>query len=200
MRLTSLIISGLLTVASAHPLYSVVKRDAASIVAALKTVQTNVQTLNTTVTSFNKGDIDGLFKVLKIQKQTSAVGKSVEAATQTAQASEVLNEDDTFKVAEGVLALKADLDTFLPNLSSKKPAFDSVGVLFSVSKTVLKSLQDQKAQSGALGGAITPKLTGPLAGFAPLINAQIAEQFDKAIAVFQQPGGVIPLPAIPSFP
>lgn len=68
MRLTSLIISGLLTVASAHPLYTVVKRDAASIVAALKNVQTNVQTLNATVNTFNKGDLDGLIKVLKIQK------------------------------------------------------------------------------------------------------------------------------------
>ncbi|CAK1368224.1 hypothetical protein CB0940_11099 [Cercospora beticola] len=199
MRLTSLIISGLLTVASAHPLYTVVKRDAASIVAALKNVQTNVQTLNATVNTFNKGDLDGLIKVLKIQKQTSAVGDSVVTAASTAQQSEVLNEADTQKVAEGVLALKADLDTFLPNLSSKKPAFDSVAFLFSVSKTVAQSLQTQKQQSANLGDAITAKLTGPLAGFAPLINAQIAEQFDKAIAVFQQQGGLIPLPPIPSF-
>lgn len=68
MRFTSLIISTLLTVASAHPLYTVVKRDAASIVSALQTVQNNIHTLNATVNTFNKGDLDGLFKVLKIQK------------------------------------------------------------------------------------------------------------------------------------
>ncbi|KAF2212752.1 hypothetical protein CERZMDRAFT_111799 [Cercospora zeae-maydis SCOH1-5] len=197
MRLTTFFISSLLTLASTHPLYTIVKRDAASIVAALQDVQTNVQTLNATVNTFNQGDLDGLIKVLKIQKQTSAVSDAVTTAASTAQQSSPLSEADTQKVAEGVLALKADLDSFLPNLSSKKSAFDSVVLLFSVSKTVAQSLQTQKLQSANLGQAITAKLTGPLAGFAPLINAQIAEQFDKAIGVFQQPGGVISLPPLP---
>ncbi|KAM3414842.1 hypothetical protein BST61_g9986 [Cercospora zeina] len=197
MRLTTLLISSLLTVASTHPLYTIVKCDAASIVAALQNVQTNIQALNATVNTFNQGDLDGLIKVLKIQKQTSAVSDAVERATSTAEESSRLNEADTQKVAEGVLALKADLDTFLPNISSKKAAFDSIVLLFSVSKTVAQSLQTQKQQSADLGDAITAKLTGPLAGFAPLIDAQIAEHFDRAIEVFEQPGGVVPLPPLP---
>lgn len=220
MRVTSLIISALLTIASAHPLYTVVTGNAASIVAALQNAQTNIHTLNATVNTFNKGNLDGLIKVLKIQKVPDQIPYSADTRAKPELFSTAnycsrqfrqgchsncpsvpgSERGDTFKVAQGVLSLKADLDSFLPNISSKKPAFDGVLALVSVSKTVARSLQDQKAQSTALGSAIKAKLTGPLARFAPLINAQIADQFSKAIAVFQQPGGVVSLPPLPSFP
>ncbi|KXT11155.1 hypothetical protein AC579_4069 [Pseudocercospora musae] len=202
MRFATLIVSSLLTIASAIALATVEKRDAASIISAVKNIQSKITTLNSTVTSFNKGDLDGLVKVLKIQQQSTDVGNAVKSATSTAQASQPIPADTATstpnnQVAAAVLSLKDSLQSFLTNLQSKKPAFDSVVAVVSVSQQIKQTLTQQKGSSDALGTAITIKLASPYKDFAPLITGQIDGYFNQAIQTFSQPGGVISLPPLP---
>jgi hypothetical protein len=138
--------------------------------------------------------------VLKIQQQTNRVGDAVEATIDAANACGPLSSDDSNKVAVGVIGLKSSLDTLLPNLESKKDAFDHVILgVGSVSPQIAQSLRKQKAQSNELSDAIASKLASPYKDAAPLINGQINTAFDKAIATFSTPGGLFALPAFPTF-
>ncbi|EME80287.1 uncharacterized protein MYCFIDRAFT_31034 [Pseudocercospora fijiensis CIRAD86] len=189
MRFGTLLVSSLLTIASAIPPATIEKRDAASIPSAVKTLQSKLTTLNSTVTSFHQGDLDGLLKVLKIQLQSTDVGNAVKSATSTAQASQPIPADNSTstlnnQVAAAVLALKDSLQSFLTNPQSKKSAFDSVVAIIS-------------GYSDELGTAITAKLASPYKEFGPLIARQIDGDFDQAIQTFSQRGGVISLPALP---
>lgn len=197
-------LASLLTASTLLPLLAiaspVVKRDAASITSAITQIETNINTLNTTLNGFNKGDLFAIAEVLSIQKETDNLGDSITAATNAAKASAPLNDADSGTVAVAVVNLQPQIFSLLNNIQSKKPAFDSAVLgVGSVSPQVKQSLQKQKQLSGDLGKAITAKLTPTYAAFAPTINQQIADAFDKAIATFSQKGGLFQVPAFPSF-
>lgn len=197
-------LASLLTASTLLPLLAVaspvVKRDAASITSAITQIETNINTLNTTLNGFNKGDLFAIAEVLSIQKETDNLGDSISAATNAAKASAPLSDTDSGTVAVAVVNLQPQIFSLLNNIQSKKPAFDSAVLgVGSVSPQVKQSLQKQKQLSGDLGKAITAKLTPTYAAFAPTINQQIADAFDKAIATFSQKGGLFQVPAFPSF-
>lgn len=56
--------------------------------------------------------------------------------------------------------------------------------LIGVQALVEKSLQRQKQLSAAFGVTVAEKLEEPFKGAAPIINQQIADAFDEAIAAF----------------
>ncbi|KAK4626123.1 hypothetical protein CLAFUW4_04393 [Fulvia fulva] len=196
----SVFFTGLLaTLAIASPIAVVEKRGAANIAAALDNVSANIKTVNSTLSTFNKGDLDSLIKVLKIQQQTKDLGESLKTATSAAEASEPLDDAGSLTIGLAILNdLLPDTTSLLTKIESKKPAFDAAVLgIASVSATVKKSLVEQKQQSAELGQAITAKLTPAFANLAPGINQQIADKFTEAINIYSQPGGLIPLPALP---
>jgi hypothetical protein len=176
---------GLAATTFALPTTQNLKRDAQSIVAGISTISEDITTLNNTLNGFTPNNPLNTITVLKIQKQTSALSDSILAATSTAADSEPLDSDDSFTVAEAVLNLQPNIFSLLDNLQAKKPVFDKAVLGFvSVSKIVLKDLQRQKQLSAAFGVTVAEKLAEPFKSFAPLINGQIEEAFDEAIATY----------------
>ncbi|CAK4033295.1 Hypothetical predicted protein [Lecanosticta acicola] len=196
--------ASLLTASTLLPLLAlaapIAKRDAASIVTAINQIETNINSLNTTLNGFKEGDVLAAVEVLEIQQETETLGDSISAAAAAANASAPLNDTESGTVATAVVGLEPQIFSLLDNIQRKKPAFDSaiLGV-GSVSPQVEQDLEQQKALSAELGNAITAKLTQTYAAFAPVINQQIADAFDQAIATFATSGGLFALPPVPSF-
>jgi len=202
MRFCSIVVSGLLTLASAAPLAPGINtrsaEDAASIVNAIKNVQAKVSTFDSTVASFRKGQMTGILTVLQISSQSSELSDAVTGATNAANAAQSLDTDKSNSVVLAVIALQPDISSLLNNLQSKKPAFDTVILgIGSVSPQIEQTLQQQKAQSADLGTAITAKLSEPYKGLAPLVTGQVSTAFDQAIATFSQSCGLFALPPLP---
>lgn len=171
------------------------KRQGANIVYGLQQVQAQIGVLNQMLYYFDGNPATGALDAIKIQDQTDNVGEAVEYTTQIANASPTLDEADSLAVSTQVLSLRPDIKNLLLNIAAKKPEFDGVIVgLFSVSKQVKESLQDQKALTVALGDAIAMKLTGAFKKAAPEINDEFAMEFDAAIAAYVNDEG-IPVPS-----
>lgn len=142
-------------------------------------------TLNETLNGFEPNILLNALQALKIQKQTDAIGDSLVDATSVAASSDPLNADDSFTVAAAVLDFQPKIFSLLDNLQRREPVFKrAILGLISVEPLVYKSLQRQKQLSSAFGATVAEKLSEPFKGLAPVINGQISDAFDKAIAAF----------------
>lgn len=149
------------------------------------TNQPQVTTLNTTLNAFEPNILLNGLQALKIQKQTNSISDSLTSATTVASASDPLNADDSFTVAAAILDFQPKIFSLLDNLQRRKPVFSKAILgLIGVDALVEKSLQRQKQLSAAFGSAVAEKLEEPFKGAAPVINGQIQDAFDEAIATF----------------
>lgn len=184
----------------------IIKRDVASITAAISEITDNVSpllpminnntqnsqsssqkvvTLNNTLNSFNPNIFLNTLQALEIEKQSSAVSKSLTSAIQVANASPALNSTDSFTVAVAVVNFSPKVLSLLQNLESRQPVFQKAILgIFSADPLVEKSLKQQKESSAEFGTAVADKLSEPFSGAAPLIADQISSAFDTAIATF----------------
>jgi hypothetical protein len=178
----SYLLSALATTALAFP--SIVKRDADSIVASISTISADVSTLNSTLNTYTLGNPQNSVTQVTIQTQTDDLGKAIQAGTNAAKASAVLDSNGSGKVASAVLNLQPKITSLLNNIEAKKPVFDQGVGGVSASPLVLESLKKQKQLSAEFGAAVAEKLTGPFAALAPTVNGQIQAAFDKAIAKY----------------
>ncbi|OJJ48164.1 hypothetical protein ASPZODRAFT_130113 [Penicilliopsis zonata CBS 506.65] len=177
----SILLSLTLTLANASP---IIRRDGAAVVSAITTLANQLTALNSTVTSY-EGGLAGSLTAVEIQLQDEAVVTDLQAAVTVTQQSANFTETESEEVAVAVLDLEPKIVSVLANLVAKKPDFETglLGV-FSLDALVKSDLQQQKILAARLGDAIVAKLTATYAAVAPLINDEIADQFDSAIAAF----------------
>ncbi|GIZ49436.1 hypothetical protein CKM354_001246600 [Cercospora kikuchii] len=162
-----------------------VSGQAQSIVDALQLVQQGIRYSDSLVYRFDGNPYTGALDAINIQESANQVGHAVEYCIAVANASPLLNDQDSGAVAVAILSLRPDVETLLKRIISKKWNFDQVVVgLFSVSKQVQQALTDQKAQTIALGNAVASKLSGAYRQAAPLLLEEFSASFDSAIAAF----------------
>lgn len=174
----------LATAALASPVHHA-KRDGAAVIEAVNTISESMITLNTTVTSY-KGGILGTVTALKIEFQSIALSNDLRAAISTTTDSANFTEDESLNVSGAFLDLQPNIFSTLDNIVAKKPQFDN-GLLGlgSLAFLVRANLENQRDLAAELGEAVVVKLTATYAGIAPLLNAQIAEKFEEAIAAYE---------------
>ncbi|KAL3473226.1 hydrophobic surface binding protein A-domain-containing protein [Aspergillus californicus] len=172
-------------IAQATPvLNNLVKRDGAAVIDAVNTISDAMVTLNTTVTSY-KGGLLGTVTALKIEFQSIALSNDLRSAIRTTTDSANFTEDESLYVSAAFLDLQPNIFSTLDNIVRKKPQFDN-GLLGigSLAFLVKSNLETQKDLAAQLGAAVVDKLTATFGGIAPILNAQIADKFAEAIAVF----------------
>ncbi|KAK2075310.1 hypothetical protein P8C59_009445 [Phyllachora maydis] len=150
----------LLGTALAAPGPALVGRDLATMQKAISSVQSALSTLDTAV----KGLSSDANSAPPVLKASDGVQSAMKQATSDITATQALSLQDALSLQSVANTLTASVNTTVNDLASKKPVLDQLGV----TSTAVKSLQDQKAASGALGKAIVAKV--------PAIGQSIAQQ------------------------
>ncbi|KAH2340876.1 hypothetical protein KXW28_008613 [Aspergillus fumigatus] len=169
---------------SAIPTATITKRDATAVVEAVNSIASQMVVLNNTVTSYD-GGIQGTLTALKIEVESVKLSCDLRDAISTTQASANFTNAESLTVATAFINLQPQIFSTLNNIVAKKLKFDT-GLLGigSLAFLVKGDLQQQKDLSGQLGDAVAAKLAPLYAQLAPMINKQIADAFDKAIAAY----------------
>ncbi|GIJ92576.1 hypothetical protein Asppvi_001854 [Aspergillus pseudoviridinutans] len=170
--------------ASAIPTATIVKRDAPAVVDAVNAIASQMVVLNNTVTSY-AGGIQGTLTALKIEVESVKLSCDLRDAISTTQDAANFTNAESLTVAQAFISLEPQIFSTLNNIVAKKPKFDT-GLLGigSLAFLVKSNLQQQKDLSAQLGDAVVAKLAPLYAQVAPVINKQIADAFDKAIAAY----------------
>jgi len=159
--------------------------------------------LNNTINSFQPGFWQVLHDdvtVVKVQLQIPKVEKAISAATVVANSAANFTITESFAMAQIIVGqLQPQIFSSLDNIVVHKPYFTKVGGFIDVSKTVHKSLVDQKNLSAQFSAAVVDRLDPALKGAAQPILAQFTAAFDKAIEAFDSCTSLICPPALPSF-
>ncbi|KAL4919197.1 hydrophobic surface binding protein A-domain-containing protein [Aspergillus aurantiobrunneus] len=173
------------TIAQTSPVPNLIKRDGAAVIDAVNTISESMVTLNSTVTSY-QGGILGTVTALKIEFQSVALSNDLRDAIAVTSDSANFTEDESLNVSAAFIDLQPNIFSTLDNIVAKKPQFDT-GLLGigSLAFLVRANLESQRDLAAELGEAVAGKLTPTYAGLAPLLNAQIADKFEEAIAVFE---------------
>ncbi|KAI9661877.1 MAG: hypothetical protein M1821_009116 [Bathelium mastoideum] len=164
----------LLGTASAAP--TVVKRDAATIIGALESVNNATQTLDAAVKAF-----DGTaLSALGVAGDSTTVLTTINNAITTVEGTSDVTILGVLPVAGATIQLIGTLDQTINDLINQKPKFDSSGT----SAVVLSQLQQQSAASTTLGNDITAKLPALADLIADGLNDQIKAAFQRGIAAY----------------
>lgn len=185
MRLFNFLTLAVASAASAFPHPEHTKRDGPAVVDAVQTISSSMVELNTTVSSYN-GGVLGTATALKIEFQSLALANDLRDAISTTENSANFTEAESMDVSGAFLDLQPDIFSTLENIVGKKEEFENglLGVA-SLGFLVKSNLEKQMRLAGELGDAVVVKLTETYAGIAPVVNQQIADKFEKAIAAFE---------------
>jgi len=158
--------------------------------------------LNNTINTFQPGFWNALhddITVAKVQLQIPKVEKAISAATVVANSAANFTVEESVSMAGIIISqLQPKIFSALDNIVVHKPYFTKVNGFIDVSKTVHKSLVDQKNLSAQFSAAVVDRLDPALKGAAQPILVQFTAAFDKAIEAFDKCTSLICLPALPS--
>jgi Hydrophobic surface binding protein A len=126
----------------------VIKRDVSTILANLKTIDTDTNSLTTSVKNWD----GNLFGALPIDSAEKTLEKNIQSATTDAQSEAVLSSADSQSVIAYLNnTIAPDTLAALQELESRKSDADSAGI----TSTIESGLQDLKTDVDALGSALT---------------------------------------------
>ncbi|KAF2090603.1 hypothetical protein K490DRAFT_53588 [Saccharata proteae CBS 121410] len=195
MRLSTFLpLAALLPTALSFPNQKFVTRDTPSglstLLSSIDTLESDIQTLNTTLNNFQDAQLNTLTTLLAIQKQSSALATDITTATEIAHNTCPLDQSDSLTLGLATLALSPRIFSLLSTIVAKKPTFDdaALGVL-DISTSIEQQLVHQKELSRELGNAITEVLDPSLTSLAAPVTQSIQAAFEKAIAVYEGSGG-----------
>ncbi|CCX10134.1 Similar to hypothetical protein NFIA_093030 [Neosartorya fischeri NRRL 181]; acc. no. XP_001261238 [Pyronema omphalodes CBS 100304] len=173
MRFGTLALFGLTAFTSAA---SIIKRDAATIIADLGTIDKNIDTCNTKIAAFN----GGVLEALAVAQAADTIIASTNKATDDTNASAALNDNDSVSVVFTLSALNPKIKSNLDATVAKKTQFKNGGF----GSLVLQQLNSLKTASGNLATALGNKVTAGNKQTVANLAAETAANFDKAIAEF----------------
>lgn len=158
--------------------------------------------LNNTINAFQPGFWQVLhddITVAKVQFQIPKVEKAISAATTVANNAANFTALESITMAGIIVGqLQPKIFSSLDNIVIHKPYFTKVSGFIDVSKTVHKSLVDQKNLSAQFSAAVVDRLDPSFKAAATPILAQFTAAFDKAIDAFDKCTSLVCLPALPS--
>lgn len=156
---------------------------ASDILGSIKTINTQVDTLNTTVGEFaDNSGVTGT--ALKIQGEASDLLNDINDGTKVADKASSLSSDDQNQLLSATEDLSTNVFSLLDALVGKKAVFQKAVLGGSADGLVEKDLQDMKNATDSFGQAIIKKLTGSVKEKGPDILKKIDEHFSTAIKDF----------------
>ncbi|KAH8669588.1 hydrophobic surface binding protein A-domain-containing protein [Tricladium varicosporioides] len=174
MQLITTVITFLL--ASAFTVASPVhkKRDAAGVISGLKTLSSNVATLNSDALSYT-GD---LFQSITLAIHVNDLKTTIASTTTAATSSSAFSSTDSATITSAVSTLSPSITTLLGNLNAKASVVAGAGF----TSTVLSALKDLTTATDALFAGLEAKATSTDA--ATLVTLQSV--IDTAFAASQK--------------
>lgn len=161
-----------------------VKRDASSIVTAIKEIGEQLTTVNGTINEFESG-LKGTITALKIHFQSKKVGRLTEDATEITNESEKLNDADSQEVAVSVVDLQPKIFSVLDGIVAKKPQFDKAILGIGSGAFIVRGdLEKLQETTGDFGATLITKLSDKVAGLAPVIIDAIDARFKETLEVY----------------
>ncbi|KAK1981579.1 hydrophobic surface binding protein A-domain-containing protein [Colletotrichum cereale] len=173
MQLTKTLLFALVGTAIAAPAE---KRQVAIIQGAVTTVQTALAKLDTAV----KGVTNDVASTQPVLAAATEAQNAIAKAGQDIQGAQPLQLQEALGLQQIAGDLQTSATTLIDDLISKKPNFDTLGV----SSVVLKTLQDQKASTQALGTSIVSKIPAIGQTIAQQAIDQIGAVIDKGIQAY----------------
>ncbi|KAK2022015.1 hypothetical protein LX32DRAFT_658001 [Colletotrichum zoysiae] len=159
-------------------------------------LQKKTAAANETIVPFRGGSLKGLTGLLKVNLAVTQLGKTLDAATATAQATDTLSAKDSTEVGAKFLGLQPDINNLISNLKDKRKEFDKAGFrILDVRSLIRDSVTIQKDKAGDLGTAFKKTLDVQFQPIAGLVSDQIQSNFSDAIDAYKGRGGKIKIPA-----
>lgn len=159
-----------------------------TVIASINNIKNETQSLQNTVDNFQGKGSEAIGLQIVISDLKGTIYDAVDQVNQLA----VLDSADSTKLGTATLSLAPIIKSSLDATTAKQDQFNEAlpGV---VSGIVAGDLTELRAGSAALSAAIKSKLSGPIAGAAPIVISQIDGYFTSAIHVFatasNAPGG-----------
>jgi hypothetical protein len=154
---------------------------AAEIKAAIESIDQKTVELGDTVEEFSSGIIGGLIDLLPLTSKSNELLKEIEAATETAEASEPLTFEETLSIASSAGKLANDVEDTLNTVIAAKPKFDKYLIVSPILRGMLKK---QRAATEEFSDAFTEKVPVELKPITEALTQQIDANFAKAIAAY----------------
>ena len=101
------------------------KRDAATILTDISTIDTNVKSLTSSADAYNGG---GITNALKVQQVEQTLEKSITQAGKDANATSQLTSADSTKISNAVQSLIPNIEASISAIENKKAQFTADGV------------------------------------------------------------------------
>ncbi|WYZ36317.1 hypothetical protein EsH8_XII_000067 [Colletotrichum jinshuiense] len=159
------------------------KRQLDIIQGAIKSVQDSLDKLSTSVTNVGT-DANSAAPVISA---STDVQNAITKAKTDISGAQVLQLQEAISLQDIAGGLTTTATGVIDNIISKKADFDKIGN----SKTVLKSLQDEKTATGELGKAIVSKVPQIGQSIAQQAIDQVTAAIDKGITAYSS-GGAAP--------
>ncbi|KAK8151582.1 hypothetical protein BC567DRAFT_281157 [Phyllosticta citribraziliensis] len=162
---------------------------------ALDAITDRIKSLNETVSTFEGGDIKGVFELLEIKSKTDQVNDAINNSSAVVNKTGKLDVAASTTVGTKILGLQPDIFSLLDNVKSKKPEAEKAGFgLLDVVTLLRGELTKTKEITRQLGSAFTASLDVALAPQAGPVNQGIQDRFTSTIDVYQGEFGLIQLP------
>lgn len=165
--------------------------DGAAINNALKTVDTDIKAL----TSSLKGFSGNIFATLPILGATTKLNKSIKSATGITNDSGPLTSDETLALADTTNIIITDTKASIDAVIEVKPQFDKLYIVSPITAGLMKQL---KTSTGELGDAIIAKVPQDFKEVATELIGEINKQFDRGLEAYASDGGSGGLPGFPT--
>ncbi|KAK2016484.1 hypothetical protein LZ32DRAFT_688848 [Colletotrichum eremochloae] len=172
-----------------------VKGGKAAIEKQIEDLQQKTAAANESIVPFQGGTLKGLTGLLKVNAAVTALGKTIDTTTATADATDTLSAADSTEIGVKFVGLQPDINNLLTNLKAKRKEFDKAGFrILDVRSLIRDSVTIQKGKAGDLGTAFTKALDAQFRPIATQISDQIQGNFTDAIDAYKGRGGKIKIP------
>lgn len=165
------------TVVAPLALAATVLADAAALNEAIKTIDKNVNNLNTVLANF-PGDI---FSTIPILFATTTLDSSIKKAATIAKDVEPLTFDETLALADVTGNVARSAKTCIDTLISVKPKFDKLVIVSPITLGLVKGL---RTSTKSLTDIVLTKVPEDLKDVATQLIAEIDAQYVRAIEAF----------------
>ncbi|RDW78060.1 hypothetical protein BP5796_05912 [Coleophoma crateriformis] len=167
----------LLLIATASSALVIQKRDTATILSDIKTINTNLNALTSATTTYT----GGLIQALPISNAEQTLDTSIQKAGTDAKAQTTpLTSAESLQVLAAANNLTTGINGTLVALSAKKAAFQSAGLTATVTGDIITLKTDTDVLSAALVAVASPDTKSQ----ATALQSKINDQFAAASAAF----------------
>ncbi|KAB8339208.1 hypothetical protein FH972_022142 [Carpinus fangiana] len=163
--------------------FAIEARDAATVVGDIRTLTTQLNTLQNQLKAF-QGGAAGTGAALQIQGTEQTIENTLKKAAQDASNSPNFGNSGSADVANAIVGVERNIYSVLDLLIQKKSAFATAALGFSATGLVLQDLKNLKSQTDAFGANASAKLVPELAKLAPLLLSNIDYHYSVAIDAY----------------